>query len=79
MPGDVDAVVARVLSAADMAKVRKLAMDPQIDAEITRDMDLGAKAQLNQTPTLLVKTKGKAYPVAGYASYDILRKLIDSL
>lgn len=78
-PGDVDAVVARVLSPADMAKVRKLAMDPQIDAEITHDMELGAKVPLNQTPTLVLTSKGKPYPVAGYVSYDILKKLIDSL
>ncbi len=78
-PGDVDAVVARVLSPADMAKVRKLVMDPEVDAEITRDMDLGAKVPLNQTPTLVLKSKGKTYPVAGYVSYDILKKLIDSL
>src|SRR5580698_223582 len=64
--GDVDTVGARVLSAADMAKVRKLAADPQIDAEITHDMELGAKVPLNQTPTLVLKAKGKTYPVAGY-------------
>jgi protein-disulfide isomerase len=77
-PGDVDAVVARVLSPADMAKVRKLVKDPQVDAEVSHDMELGAKVQLNQTPTIVLKSKGKTYPIAGYVSYDILKRLIET-
>src|SRR6185437_5512103 len=77
--GDVDEVVARVLTPAQMTKLRAMLKDPAIDAEITRDMALGAQIPLTQTPTMVFTSKGKTYPVAGAVSYDILEKLIDSI
>ena len=77
--GDVDEVVARVLTPPQMAKVRTLIKDPAIDAEITKDMDAASKIPLTQTPTMIFTAKGKTYPIAGAVSYDILEKLIDSI
>ena len=77
--GDVDAVVARVLTPAQMTKVRALVKDPALDAEITHDMEIASKIPLTQTPTMVFTSKSKSYPVAGAVSYDILEKVIDSL
>ena len=51
-------MVAQVLSPANMAKVRKLAMDPQIDAEIKHDIDLGVGAK-NRTPDADADVQGE--------------------
>lgn len=77
--GDVDAVVARVLSPADMAKVRKMVKDPAIDAQINHDMQVASKIPLTETPTMVFHAKGKSYPVLGAVSYDILEKLIKTI
>jgi protein-disulfide isomerase len=77
--GDVDEVVARVLTPAEMVKVRKAIKDPAIDAELKHDKEAGDQIPLRETPTMLFKSKGKTYPVSGAVSYDILKKLIDSI
>jgi protein-disulfide isomerase len=77
--GNVDSAVARVVSPADMAKIRTAIKDPHIDDEMNRDTALGMQARINQTPTMILRYKDRAYPIAGVVSYSILSKFIDSL
>jgi protein-disulfide isomerase len=77
--GDVDGVVASVLTPAEMAKVRRLVKSPQVDAAIDRDVALGQDYRVTQTPTIIITCKGKPYPVVGAVSYSILRQFLDQL
>jgi protein-disulfide isomerase len=77
--GKVDETACRVLTAAEANKVRALIKDPGVTAEIQQDIELGHKAGLNQTPTMVVTHRLKKYPLSGYISYDLLRRFLDDL
>ena len=77
--GDVDAIVAGVLSAADMTKVRGLVKGGTVDPLIDKDLQLGQMYRVNQTPTTVFHTKGQTYPYSGAMNYDTLRQFLDQL
>jgi len=77
--GKIDAVIAGVLSAEEMKKVRALLNDKTVAAEMEQDIQLGNKVNVRQTPTMIVTTKGRTYPVAGSVAYPILRRFLDDL
>jgi protein-disulfide isomerase len=77
--GKVEETACSVLTPAEAAKVRSLAKDPAIAAEVQRDMDLGFKARLQQTPTMLITYNHRTYPVAGAVSYPMLKRFLDNL
>ena len=76
--GKVDETVCGILTPAEAKKVRALAKDPAIAAEIKQDIQAGQSAQVNQTPTMILTYRGKQYRLPG-ANYDILRRFIDQL
>jgi protein-disulfide isomerase len=71
--------IATVLSREEMAKARALLNDPAIAAGIDQDMALGQKANVRQTPTMLISSKGRTFPVSGAVNYSILRRFLDDL
>jgi protein-disulfide isomerase len=77
--GDVDGVLAGILSAADMTKVRGLVKGGTLDALIDKDYQLGMGYRVGQTPTTVFHCKGQTYPYAGGMSYDILHQFLDQL
>jgi protein-disulfide isomerase len=81
--GDVEGTVAKELTPAEMAKLRKVLSDPKSMAEINRDIDadlsLGSKIPLSETPTMILTGNGKRYPVIGDVRYDLLKQLIDRM
>jgi protein-disulfide isomerase len=83
--GDVDQTVAKELTPAEMAKVRKILADPQslaeINSEIEADMALARKIPLESTPTIILSGRGKRYPAItdGGVRYDLLGRLIDTI
>lgn len=76
--GKVDETVCSVLTPAEAKKVRVLAKDPAIAAEVQQDIQAGRTAQVNATPTLILTHRGKQYRLP-IANYDILRRFIDQL
>lgn len=77
--GEVDATVAKVLSPAEMTKVRALVKGGALDAGIAKDQALGNGYHVNQTPTTIIHFKGQTYPVVGVVSYDVLHQFLDQL
>jgi protein-disulfide isomerase len=77
--GKVDETVCSILSPADAKKVRTLAKDPAIAAEVQQDMQEGHSVKVETTPTLFLTYRLKQYPIPGAVSYDILRRFIDHL
>jgi protein-disulfide isomerase len=76
--GKVDETVCSVLTPAEAKKVRALAKDPAIAAEVRQDIQAGQSAQINQTPTMILTFRAKQYRIPG-GNYDILRRFIDQL
>lgn len=77
--GSVDAVVAAVLTPAEIVKVRKLVKSGQLDAEIESDIARGKNYAVNQTPTMVITSRGQTYPIASVVTYDLLRNFLDQL
>ncbi len=76
--GKVDETVCSILTPAEAKKVRALAKDPAIAAEVRQDIQAGQSAQINQTPTMILTYRAKQYRIPG-GNYDILRRFIDQL
>jgi protein-disulfide isomerase len=77
--GKVADTASSVLTAQQAQKVRALARNPSIQAEIERDLQAGQSAGINSTPTLLITHKLKRYPVSGMLNYNLIRRLLDDL
>jgi len=77
--GDVDGILAGVLTAAEMTKVRALVKGGTLEPLIDKDVQLGTMYRVNQTPTTVFHSKGQTYPYSGAMSYDTLRQFLDQL
>jgi protein-disulfide isomerase len=77
--GNVDAAVAKVLSPADMEKVRTMVKtDSHLDDSVTQDVAMGNNVDhLNQTPTIVIIAKGKREVINGGAPYAILKQYLE--
>jgi protein-disulfide isomerase len=75
--GKLDEGISGGLTPAEMKKLLALAKDPAIAAEVQSDVELGQKAHLTQTPTMIITHRLAQYPVAGAVDYDLLRSFLD--
>ena len=76
--GKVEQTVCSILTPAEATKVRALAKDPAILAQVQKDLDLGMQVPVRGTPTVVVSYKGKHYSVDVDASYSLFTRLLDS-
>jgi protein-disulfide isomerase len=77
--GNIDGVVAAVVTPAEMVKIRQMVKSGQLDAGIESDVSRGKMFEINQTPTMIVTYRGQTYPIAGAITFDILRQFLDQL
>jgi len=78
--GDVDGTVAKVLTPAEMTKVRALVKSGAVDASIAKDQALGNNTyRVNQTPTTIFHANGQTFPYAGVMNWEILKQFLDQL
>jgi protein-disulfide isomerase len=77
--GNVDAAVAKVLSPADMEKVRTMVKtDTHLDDTVTKDVAMGNSTDhLAQTPTIVIVAKGKRDVIGGGMPYTILKQYLN--
>lgn len=76
--GNIEAQLAKVLDAGDMAKMRELVKsDTHLDDTVTADVAMANKDGLNQTPTMIVVNKGKRQKIDGMVPFPILKSYID--
>ena len=76
--GNVDGDVAKVLSPADMEKVRTIVKtDTHIDDSVTKDVAMGNQDHLTQTPTIVIVAKGKRDVIGGGVAYPILKAYLN--
>lgn len=76
--GKLEASIAKVLSRADIQKLKMIMRDPGINASIDREIRLGEQRQIRSTPTFFVTAKGKEQRVEGRITYVALKQFIDS-
>jgi protein-disulfide isomerase len=77
--GKVEETVCSVLTPAEAAKVRALAKDPGVMAEVQKDIALGQQHAVNGTPTMLITRGGKTYTISTPVSYSMLSRVLDNL
>jgi protein-disulfide isomerase len=77
--GNVDAVVDSVLTPEERKKLREIAKDPAILANIERDIQLGERMKVSSTPTMIVTHDGKPNPVVGVVSYPVFSKYLNTI
>jgi protein-disulfide isomerase len=77
--GNIEAAVATVLTPVELTKVRLLAKDPKVIAEMEGDIALGQMIHVSQTPTMVISHKGRSSPVSGYVNYSFLKSYLDDL
>jgi protein-disulfide isomerase len=77
--GAVDAEVAKVLSPAEMQKVRAMVTgnDPRLDQTVEADMAVANQDNLRQTPTIVIVAKGKREVIGGGPPYSVLKAYLD--
>jgi len=77
--GNVDAVVDSVLTPEERKKLREIAKDPAILANIERDVQLGERMKVGSTPTMIVTHDGKPNPIVGVVSYPVFSKYLNTI
>ena len=77
--GKVDEAVDSVLTPEERKRIREIAKDPAIEAAIEKDIELGRRTMVSQTPTMIVTANGKPTPVVGVVSYPIFSRYLDQL
>jgi protein-disulfide isomerase len=78
--GAIDAQIAKVLSPAEMAKVRELVkMDAHLDDTVTKDVALANQDGITQTPSMVLVRNGKREVIAPIPPYSVLKSYLDSV
>lgn len=76
--GNVRATVESALpSIADQKDVQRWIKDPAVLAEVEAEYQEAVSAGLNQTPTLILTSGGKRYPLPPAPDYRLLKSMID--
>jgi protein-disulfide isomerase len=76
--GNLEASIAKVLSRAEIQRVKLMMRDPGINAAIEKELRLGEQRQIKSTPTFFITAKGKEQRVEGRITYIALKQFIDS-
>ncbi len=74
--GNVERVIARILSPDELAKVKDKLKDPAIEQTVDREVTLGNKRKVESTPTFFVTMRGKEERVVGGLSLPVLNAFI---
>ena len=77
--GDVDGTVAKILSPAEMEKIRAMVKsDPHLDDATVRDEAMALNEDhLQETPTVIIVYKGKREHVSGGVSFPLLKSYLN--
>jgi protein-disulfide isomerase len=74
-----EAVVASVLSPAEMNRVRQNWKTALVDEAINKDISRGQQFRVNSTPTVVLTHRGRSMPLPGGVNYPLLRRVLDQM
>ncbi|MGA2263557.1 MAG: thioredoxin domain-containing protein [Acidobacteriota bacterium] len=77
--GSLDDTVFKALGAVEYTSLKKLLLDPSIDAAIDSEVSLGEKKEVTSTPTSFVYAIGREEKVVGGLPYPVLKEFIDRI
>jgi protein-disulfide isomerase len=77
--GNIEASLSSVLNPMEMLRVRQLVKDPKIVADVERDIAMGQKIPIRQTPTMMITHKGQTSPVTSSVTYSLLTSYLNDL
>jgi protein-disulfide isomerase len=77
--GSIELTISKALPSEDIQKLKKMLLDPSINADIEKEIQLGVKKEIQSTPTLLISSPGKQQKVEGVVAYTVLKQFIDSI
>jgi protein-disulfide isomerase len=78
--GNIDAQLAQVLPPGLMEKVREKVMnDSTLDNTVAADLAMVSKDHINQTPSLVIESKGKRETLAPPPAFGVLKDYLDQL
>jgi protein-disulfide isomerase len=77
--GDIWPTVASALTPDEQKKVQALAKESSVLAEVQYDVDKGMRAQINQTPTIIVTYKFRQQPWSFFDDYNLFKGYLDGL
>jgi protein-disulfide isomerase len=75
--GNIEPVMASILTKAELVKVKSLLKDPITEKMIDDDLALGKMQDVKGTPTIVLQRHQNRYPIPPNVSYPILRRFID--
>ena len=80
IPDGTDGQLAQVLPPGLMQKVREKVMrDSTLDQTIAADLEMVSKDHVNQTPGLVIESKGKRENIGTPPSFAVLKSYLDQL
>jgi protein-disulfide isomerase len=78
--GDIAAQLTQVLRPDALQKVREMAdSDVELDQIVAADMELAAKEQIRETPTLVIVSRGQRQTIAGVPDISLLKRYLNEL
>ena len=77
--GRITPILAGVLNPAQLKQVEELARTPEIQESVQKDVELGQRLGVRETPTIYITHNGKRMPFVGVLQYSILRRYLDAL
>jgi protein-disulfide isomerase len=78
--GAIEPQVAKVLSPAELAKVKELMkVDTHLDDTVTKDVAIGNQDGINQTPSMVLVRNGKREVIAPIPPYTVLKSYLTSV
>lgn len=77
--GKLEATVAKALPQDDFLKVKRLIPDPNVNAAIEKEIQLGIQNKVESTPTTIIYYIGHEQRIVGLVTYPVLKQFIDSI
>lgn len=77
--GNLDPVLADVLSAEEMKRLGELVTSGELDEEVLGEIEAGRRARVRATPTMFIRHGETTTPIVGAVSYGILSRYLDKL
>lgn len=77
--GQIEPLLASVLSEEEMNQLRQWVEDPRVNVAIDRDLTEGRQRNVQRTPTFFISANGETERFVGSVQYGILRRYLNNL
>lgn len=77
--GKVWETVATVLTPDQQKRIQAMVKDPTVAASVQKDVDAGTRERISSTPTIIVSSGAKKYPIPYPINYNFLRSLLNGM